>query len=155
MLEKSKPVKKVSKNISVAIVVARFNETITNGLLLGAKKALKQAGVLDKNITLVFVPGSVEIPLAAKLLAERKTIDCVVCLGAVIKGETNHDVYVARIAADGIRQVMLETKKPIAFGILTCNTKAQAVARSANDQHNRGYEATKAALEMIAVVRKI
>lgn len=152
MLTKNKPITKLKHKQSIAIVVAEFNQTITSGLEAGARQALYQAGLTDKDITVVHVPGSVEIPLAAELLARQKRYAAIICLGAVIKGETNHDVYVSRIAADGIREVMLRHGLPIAFGVLTCNNLAQAQARSGDNEHNRGFEAARAALAMVDVV---
>ena len=152
MLTKSSKVKKVTRRIKVAIVVAEFNRTITAGLERGSRHALHEAGITDRDVVAVHVPGSVEIPLAAELLAGSRRYAAIICLGAVIKGETNHDVYVSRIAADGIRSVMLRHRLPVAFGVLTCKTPAQAKARSGPNRHNRGYEAARAALEMVDVV---
>lgn len=152
MLTKSNQVKKVTRHIKVAIVVADFNRNITDGLERGSRRALREAGIIERDITVVRVPGSVEIPLAAELLAASKRYTAIICLGAVIKGQTNHDVYVSRIVADGIRSVMLRHRLPVAFGVLTCTKVSQAVARSGNNRHNRGYEAARAALEMVDVV---
>src|SRR3989344_6786126 len=107
MLTKSSKVKKVTRRIKVAIVVAEFNRTITAGLERGSRHALHEAGITDRDVVAVHVPGSVEIPLAAELLAGSRRYAAIICLGAVIKGETNHDVYVIRIAADGIPSGML------------------------------------------------
>ena len=133
-----------ARGLKLAIVVARFNEKITCKLLEGARQALKEAGA--GSVDEFSVPGSFELPLAAKRLAP--SYDAVIALGAVIRGETAHFEYVAGEAARGLQQVALETGKPIAFGILTTDTFAQAEARAGGERGNKGYDAAMTAIEM-------
>ncbi len=129
------------------IVVARFHEAISTRLLEGAKEALGRHGVREKDIRVVWVPGSFELPQAALALARGRRYHALVCLGVVIRGETPHWEYVARTAADGISHVGLSTGTPTAFGVITAENEAQAWARSGG-KVNRGEEAALAALEM-------
>ena len=128
----------------VAIVQSRFNPAIGQGLLEGALRALKDARVDDDGVTLVFVPGALEAPLALQRLAQSGNYDALVALGAVIRGDTYHFDIVANESAAGVASVQLEIGIPIGNGILTCDTDAQAEAR----MDAKGYEATMAALEM-------
>jgi len=138
------------------IVVARFNEAITEGLLRGATDALTEHGVGGDRITLVRVPGAYEIPLAARRLAEghAKTgpVDAVIALGCLIKGDTMHFEYIASAVSHGIMDVSIATNVPIAFGVLTTLTEEQARVRAANDRQNKGREAALAAIEMVSVL---
>jgi 6,7-dimethyl-8-ribityllumazine synthase len=136
--------------LRVGVVVARFNAYITERLLAGALRALADAGVADGDVTIVRVPGAFEVPLAARELA-RAGVDAVVCLAAVIRGDTPHFEFVAQAAADGVRQGMLEALVPMSFGILTTNTVEQAVERSDEGQGNKGAEAVQTAIEMVRV----
>lgn len=95
------------------------------------------------------MPGSIEIPLIAKRAAQTGRFDAIICLGAIIKGETKHDYFVGKVVSDGMREVMMHFEIPVLFGVLTCENKEQAIARSSDDVHNRGYEAAVAAIEMI------
>jgi 6,7-dimethyl-8-ribityllumazine synthase len=142
------------RGVRIGVVVARFNAFITERLLAGALRALRRAGVADADVTVVRVPGAFEIPLAAKSLASTG-VDAVVCLGAVIRGDTPHFDYVSKAVTDGVRQVMLESGVPLAFGVLTTNTVEQAVERSAEDEGNKGAEAVTTALEMASVLRAL
>jgi 6,7-dimethyl-8-ribityllumazine synthase len=133
-----------AKGLRFAIVVARFNSGITEKLLAGAQEALKKAGA--QKVHVVSVPGAFELPFAAQQLAN--AFDAVIALGAVIRGETPHFDYVAGAAAQGLQRVMLETGTPIAFGVLTTNTLAEAEARAGGAHGNKGYDAAMTAIEM-------
>ncbi len=137
----------------VAIVVARFNSEITDRLLAGALRGLAAAGVDDANITVTSVPGAVEIPFAAQRIVGRN--DAVIALGAVIRGETSHYDYVCDIVSNGVMRVMLDSGCPIAFGVLTCDTDAQALARAGDGDDNKGFEAARVALEMADLTKKV
>jgi 6,7-dimethyl-8-ribityllumazine synthase len=138
-----------------AIVVSRFNEEITSGLLDGARAALAEGGVREDDIRIVRVPGAFEIPVAALRLAESGAYDAVICLGCLIKGDTMHFEYIASAASNGIMNVSTVTGVPVAFGVLTTLTDEQAAARSAPGPENKGREAALAALEMAALMRSI
>jgi 6,7-dimethyl-8-ribityllumazine synthase len=131
-----------------AIVVSRFNEEITAGLLSGARAALAEAGVRDEGIAVFEVPGAFEIPLAAMRAAESGDFRAVICLGCVIKGDTMHFEYIADAVSHGIMRVGLDTGVPVAFGVLTTLTDAQAEERAAPGAGNKGREAALAALAM-------
>ena len=136
------------KGKRIGIVVSKFNEFITRRLLKACLGELKRRGVLEKNITVVWVPGSFEIPVTALKLAQKKNIDAVICLGAVIRGETIHFELVANQTAAGIQQVSLETDKPVIFGVLATETVNQAYKRSGVKGENKGIEAARNAVEM-------
>jgi 6,7-dimethyl-8-ribityllumazine synthase len=138
-----------------AIVVSRFNEEITEGLLQGARERLAEASVPDENVSIVRVPGAFEIPIAAQRLGESGEYDAVVCLGCLIKGETMHFEYIAEVASHGIMQAAAATGVPMAFGVLTTLTEEQAVDRSRSGPDNKGREAAAAALEMAKLFRKL
>lgn len=137
------------------VVVARFNERITENLLDGAVDTLERHGVDPDDITVVRVPGSWEIPVAAKKCAASGDYDAVICLGAVIRGETPHFDYVCSGVTSGTMQVSVETEVPTTFGILTTDTIDQALARSGSKAGNKGREAAEAALEMVNVIGQI
>ena len=143
------------KQIKIAVVAALFNEFITKRLLDGCLKQLKKDGVLEKNIFIHWVPGSFEIPVTAQKLAKQKSHHAVICLGAVIRGETFHFDLIALGAAQGIMQATLETEKPVIFGILTTDTVRQATSRSDIKGNNKGRDAARAALQMVGVLREI
>jgi 6,7-dimethyl-8-ribityllumazine synthase len=143
------------KDIKVAIVLSLFNEFIGQKLLEGALKSLKENGVNEKNIDIVKVPGAFEIPLATEILASLKKYDTILCLGAVIRGETPHFDYVAEAASTGILQVSLKYSLPIAFGVLTTNNIEQAVERAGGKHGNKGYDIAITALEMVDLIKKI
>lgn len=140
---------------SIGIVVSKFNEPVTNRLLAGAQKALEQLGVANEQIQLVRVPGAFELPLAAKVLAQAQQVDAVICLGAVIRGETAHFEYISEHASHGIGNVSLNMGIPLIFGVLTTNTEEQAMERSAASEHNKGAEAAHSAIEMISLLKQI
>jgi 6,7-dimethyl-8-ribityllumazine synthase len=139
-------------DLRVAIVVARANEDVTKRLLRGAQDALKQNGVEDPEV--YWVPGSLELPVTALALSEKGEHDAIVCLGAVIRGETFHFEVVAMQSAAGLMQVQLDTGVPIAFGVLTTEDKDQALARS-GPKNNKGADAAETALEMANLLREI
>jgi 6,7-dimethyl-8-ribityllumazine synthase len=140
--------------LRVGIVVARFNETVTTALLDGALQAFAHAGVADDGVTVVWVPGAFEIPTVADRLA-RADVDAVVCLGAVIRGETAHFELVANEAARGIADVTRATGVPCIFEVLATDDLAQAEARAGGAHGNKGWEAAMAALEMAHVLRAL
>ena len=139
--------------LRIAIVAARFNSHVTLRLLAGARRGLAEAGVADDDITVTWVPGAFEVPLAAQAMAA--THDAVICLGCVIRGETAHFEHVAGQAAAGIMRVGLDTGKPVVFGVLTTDTLDQALDRSLPDPgaHNVGADGAAVAVEMVAVLR--
>ena len=136
---------------SVGIVVGRFNGEITSRLLDGAIAALEEAGVEREGIEVVPVPGAFELPLGAMALARTRQYSCIVAIGCVIRGETPHFDYVAGEAASGLQLAALETGIPVAFGVLTCDTREQAEARAGGPYGNKGAEAARSALEMADV----
>lgn len=139
-------------DLNIAIVVARFNEDVTRRLLRGAQQALQAHGANEPDV--YWVPGSLELPVTALALAEKGGHDAIVCLGAVIRGETFHFEVVAMQAAQGLMQVQLDTGVPIAFGVLTTEDKDQALARS-GPKNNKGAEAAEAAIEMANLLAEI
>jgi len=139
-------------DLNIAIVVARFNEHVTRRLLKGAQDALQRHGVEEPDV--YWVPGSLELPVTALALAEKGGHDAIVCLGAVIRGETFHFEVVATQAAMGLMQVQLDTGVPITFGVLTTDDEEQALARS-GIKNNKGADAAEAAIEMANLLREI
>ena len=137
------------------IVATRWNAAIVEGLLRGARRALSERGVTEDRLRVVYVPGAFEIPLACQAAAERNDCDAVIALGAVIRGGTPHFEYVAGECASGIGEVALKTGKPVAFGVLTVDTLAQAEERSGDNDENKGAEAALSALEMVNVLRSL
>ena len=138
-----------------ALVAARFNNIIVDGLVAGAVEGFKRHGVEDGAVDLVHVPGSFEIPLVAQRLAESGQYEAVICLGAVIRGETDHYDYVAGAATNGVAQAALKTGVPVIFGVLTCDTVEQALNRAGPKSGNKGFEAVLAAIEMVNLLRKL
>ena len=146
----------IAHDARIAIVVSRFNSIINEHLLSGALDGLKRQGeVNEDNITVVRVPGAIEIPLTVKKLAQSKKFDAIVALGCVIRGATYHFEIVANESAKGLTQVMLENNIPVAFGILTTDNIDQAVQRAGSKAGNKGAEAALSALEMINVLKQI
>ena len=141
--------------LRVAIVAATFNDFITGRLLDGARAALSRHGVRDDDVSVAFVPGSFELPLVAKKLAESGLHDAVICLGAVIRGETDHYEHVAGEAAKGIANAALSSGVPVIFGVLTTDTMEQAINRAGGKQGNNGYGAGLAAIEMANLMRAL
>lgn len=139
----------------VAIVAARFNQLIVDRLIEGAEDAFTRHGVADDQLDLVWVPGSFELPLTAKRLAQSQQYIAVVCLGCVIQGETDHYDYVCGQTASGIASVALETGIPVIFGVLTCDTLEQAMNRAGGKAGNKGSDAALAAIEMVSVLKQL
>jgi 6,7-dimethyl-8-ribityllumazine synthase len=138
-----------------ALVAARFNSAIVDPLIAGALDGLKRHGVADDAIDVVRVPGSFEIPLVAQRLAGSGKYAAVICLGAVIRGETGHYDHVAGEAASGVARAALATGVPVIFGILTCDTLEQAVNRAGAKSGNKGFDAALAAIEMVNLLRQL
>jgi len=141
--------------LRIAIVVSRFNEAITSRLLAGAREALTRHEVRDEDVDVAWVPGAFELPLVARKLAESRRYDAVVCLGAVIRGETPHFEYVAGEAARGIGQVSCDTGVPAIFGVITPDTTEQAEARAGGKKGNKGHDAALNAIEMANLLRQL
>ena len=141
--------------LRIGIALARFNRAVTDRLLAGALEALAAHGVADDAIDVASVPGAFELPLCAQRLAMTGRYDAIVCLGAVVRGETPHFEFVAGEAAAGISAVARRHDLPVAFGVLTADTMAQALARAGGDVGNKGYEAAVTALEMAQVLRVV
>jgi len=137
------------------LVVSRFNDFISSKLVEGAVDALKRHGAAEDQLLLVKVPGAFEIPLAAKKLAESGKVDAVICLGAVIRGSTPHFEYVAAEVAKGIAVVSLDTKVPVAFGVLTTDNIEQAIERAGTKSGNKGWDAAMAAMEMVNLFKQL
>ncbi len=137
----------------VAAVVSRFHEELTGAMLASARAELAAAGVRPEHFRVVWVPGAFELALVARRLALRRDVDAVLCLGLVLKGETNHDQFVAQGAVQGIVQASLETDKPILFGVLTCQTLEQARARALpveqGGREDKGREVARAAIDVL------
>lgn len=139
--------------LSLAVVAARFNEDVTARLLAGALEGIAKHGV--RRHAVFWVPGSFELPQMAKRLAETGRYDAVVCLGAVIRHETDHYLHVATQAATGIQRAALDTGVPCVFGVLTCDTTEQALARAGGAHGNKGLDAVEAAIEMANAIRPL
>ncbi|SHJ47767.1 6,7-dimethyl-8-ribityllumazine synthase [Hathewaya proteolytica DSM 3090] len=145
----------VDSNIKIGIVIARFNEFIGSKLLGGALDGLKRHGVQEENIEIAWVPGAFEIPLIASKLAESGKYDAVICLGAVIRGNTPHFEYVSAEVSKGIASVSLATGKPVIFGVLTTDSIEQAIERAGTKSGNKGYDAAITAIEMVNLIKSI
>ena len=142
-------------NLKIAFVVARFNEFICEHLLEGAMDSFVRHGGNKDNVTVIRVPGAFELPLAAKRIAMNGKNDAVVCLGAVIRGETSHYDYVCANASSGIASASLETGVPVSFGLLTTDTIEQAIERSGTKAGNQGRNATVCAIEMARLLKQL
>ncbi len=141
--------------VQVAIVVSRFNDLVTERLLAGAVDTFRRHGITDDMITVVRVPGSFEIPLIAKRLADSGKFAAVVCLGAVSQGETSHHEYINHPMAAAIMQAALSSGIPVTFGVLTCQSMDQALDRAGGKAGNKGIEASLAAIEMINLLTQM
>lgn len=139
----------------LAIVVSRFNEEVTLRLLDGALSRAKEAGFGDKELTVVWVPGAVEIPVTAQRLAQLGIYEAIVCLGAVVRGETTHYDYVCEQVSQGCQQVALQNDVPVIFGVLTTENEEQALDRAGGKHGHKGRDAVDAAREMVAVLRQL
>lgn len=147
--------KLTAQNMKIAIVVARFNEFITSKLLSGCVDCLIRHEADDEDLTVAWVPGAFEIPMAAKKLAESGKYDAVICLGAVIRGATPHFDYVCAEASKGIAQVSMQTGVPVAFGVLTTENIQQAVERAGTKAGNKGVDCAMTAMEMVNLFKEM
>ena len=143
------------EGMKVAIIASRFNEIISNKLLGGAVDGLVRHGADEENITAVWVPGAFEIPNIAKTLAESGKYDAIICVGAVIRGQTSHYDYVCNEVSKGIAQVSLQTGIPVMFGIVTTENIEQAIARAGSKAGNKGYDCALGAIEMVNLHRQL
>ena len=141
--------------MKVGIVASRFNEIIVNKLLGGAVDGLVRHGVLDENITAAWVPGAFEIPTAAQVMAKSGKYDAVICVGAVIRGDTTHYDYVCNEVSKGVAHVSLETGVPVMFGVITTENIEQAIARAGSKAGNKGYDCALSAIEMVNLLKKM
>ena len=147
--------KLIARDFRFAIVISRFNEFISNQLLGGALDALKRHDALEENIAVIWVPGCFEIPIAAHKAAAGKMFDAVLCLGAVIRGDTPHFDYIASEVAKGVAKVGLDTGIPTIFGVITSDSLEQAIERAGAKAGNKGFEAGISAIEMADLARQM
>jgi len=145
----------LGNGLKFGLVLSRYNEFITKKLLEGAEDALLRHGVSQENIDVAWVPGSFEIPLFAKKLAETKRYDAIICLGAVIRGGTPHHEYIATEVTKGIAKISLEFGLPVAYGIITADTLEQAIERAGTKEGNKGFQAAMSAIEMANLAKEI
>lgn len=138
-----------------AIVVARWNDLVTRRLLSGAIETLRAQGVSDKNISVAWVPGSFELPLVADRLAKSKSYAAVICLGAVVQGETSHHEYINHSVSGGLTRAGMESGLPVIFGVLTCSSMEQALERAGGRVGNKGSEAALTAIEMVNLLKQL
>ena len=141
--------------MNIAIVSSEYNTQVTDKLLEGALNQLKKHGCSDQNISVTKVPGAVEIPLIAKLQAKSKKFDAIICLGAVIRGDTNHYDYVCQWVTDGCLRVMLDHEVPVIFGVQTTDNLEQALARADEANIHKGIESADTAIKMIKIMKEI
>jgi 6,7-dimethyl-8-ribityllumazine synthase len=144
-----------ANDLRVAIVASRFNDEIVDGLLSGALDCLKSHGASDDHVTVFRVPGAFEIPGLARMLVARGGFDCIVTLGCLLRGETPHFDFISQQVTMELSRVAVDTCFPVTFGVITCNTLEQAVARSSKGSGNKGWEAALAAIEMANLWRQI
>ena len=149
------PLTQLTADERFAIVVARWNEVITRKLLDGAVATLSQHGVAEDAIDVAWVPGSFEIPLVAQRMAASGQYAAVLCLGAVIRGETSHDEHINRAVSLAISQIALAANVPVLFGVLTCETMEQAIHRAGGNVGNKGADCAEAALHMVGLLKKL
>lgn len=145
----------LDESFNIAIVISRFNEEVTEMLFEGAMARLRELNFPEQQITVIWVPGAVEIPLAVQRLAKTDIYEAIICLGAVIRGETDHYDYVCQQVSSGCQKVALEHDIPVIFGVLTTEDEAQAFARAGGEHSHKGRESVDAALEMVSVLRQI
>ncbi|MBA7655258.1 6,7-dimethyl-8-ribityllumazine synthase [subsurface metagenome] len=145
----------LGKGLKFGLVISRFNEFITKKLLEGAQDALLRHGVNEADVEVAWVPGSFEIPIVAKKLAQSKKYDAVICLGAVVRGGTPHFEYIAAEVSKGIAKVGLETGLPVIYGVITADTLEQAIERAGTKMGNMGFEAARKAIEMANLLKSI
>ena len=151
--EGSKQKLKSVEDFSFAIIVSDWNEDITYSLKDACIETLKANGAQEKNIHIHHVPGAFEMPLGARIVMGQENIDAAICLGCVIKGETDHDIYINQAVASGIMNLSLTSKKPVIFGLLTPNTKQQAIDRAGGVHGNKGVEAAVTAIRMVHLAK--
>ena len=144
-----------AKGLRFSLIVSRFNEFISSRLMDGAIDALVRHGCSEKDINITWVPGSFEMPLVAKKLANSGLYDAIICLGAVIRGATSHFDYVAAEVSKGIASVALETGVPVTFGVLTTDNLEQAIERAGSKAGNKGFESAMAAVEMANLLKEL
>ncbi len=143
------------QGLRVAVAASRFNELVTDRLVAGARDALLRHGVDEGSVTVVWTPGAFELPVVAQRLAESGEVDAVVCVGAVIRGSTDHYEHVASQCAAGLTRVALDTGVPVVFGVLTTETAEQALDRAGGKLGNKGFEAAITAIEMADLLRQL
>jgi 6,7-dimethyl-8-ribityllumazine synthase len=143
------------KGLKIGIVAARFNDFITSRLVDGALDGLQRHGVAEADIEIVRVPGAYEIPLAARMFAQSRKFNAIICLGAVIRGATPHFEYVSSEVSKGVASVSLETGLPVIFGVLTTDTIEQAIERAGTKSGNKGWDAALSAIEMANVMKQL
>jgi 6,7-dimethyl-8-ribityllumazine synthase len=141
------------RGLRFGVVVAEFNDFVTDRLLAGALQAFSEAGVDQRQLEIVKVPGSFELPIAAKQMAATNRFDALICIGCVIRGETSHYDYVCSETARGIQLAQLDTGVPVGFCVLTCDTQEQALARAGEKDSNKGFAAAIGAIEMARLSR--
>lgn len=144
-----------SSGLRIGIVVSRFNSSVTERLLEGAIDILRRTGAADSDIEVVRVPGSFEIPLAAKSLAEKRSCQAIVCLGAIIKGQTDHYSFLASGVTNALSTISVEHDVPIGYGIVTADTVEQALDRAGLKHGNKGVDAALSAIEMVNVLKEL
>lgn len=147
--------KLVAKDVKIGIVAGRFNEFIVSKLVSGAMDGLLRHDVKEEDVTVAWVPGAFEIPVAAKKMAKSGKYDAVICLGAVIRGATSHYDYVCAEVSKGIASVSLETEIPVMFGVVTTDTIQQAIERAGTKAGNKGYDCALGAIEMINLLNQL
>ncbi len=147
--------KLVAKDVRIGIVAGRFNEFIVSKLVSGAMDGLLRHDVKEEDVTVAWVPGAFEIPVAAKRMAKSGKYDAVICLGAVIRGATSHYDYVCAEVSKGIASVSLETEIPVMFGVVTTDTIQQAIERAGTKAGNKGYDCALGAIEMINLLKQL
>lgn len=145
----------VAEGIKIGIVASRFNEFIVSKLVGGAEDGLVRHNVKEEDITVAWVPGAFEIPVVAKKMAKSGKYDAVICLGAVIRGQTSHYDYVCAEVSKGIAQASMESEIPVMFGILTTDNIEQAVERAGTKAGNKGYDCALGAIEMVNLLRQL
>jgi len=145
----------VGTGFKIGLVASRWNDFMGSKLVEGAKDALIRHGVADADIDIALVPGSFELPLAAKKMAQSGRYDAVVCIGVIIRGATPHNEYIAAEASKGIAQAAWQTDIPVTFGVITCDTLEQAIERAGSKAGNKGAEAALAAIEMVSLLRQM
>ena len=144
-----------AQGLRIAVLASRYNPKVADGLLQGAMRSLQEMGLSETEIEIFRVPGAFELPILAQQLAQTGNFDALVCLGVVIRGDTAHFEYVCEGVTQGLMEAMLKTGLPMAFGVLTTDNEAQALARSGADEHNKGREAALTAVEMALLGKKV